>query len=113
MGVVKGPAATRGQVWLTRLDPTVGNEIRKTRPCLIVSPDGMNRHLGTIIVMPLTSGSAQTRFRVPVTFAGREGLILGDQVRSVSKLRLLKLVGEIDAGTLPEALRVLREMFEE
>lgn len=65
------------------------------------------------MVMPLTSGSAPTRFRVPVTFAGRDGLILGDQMRSVSRERLLKLVGVIDDLSLSESLRVLREMFEE
>jgi mRNA interferase MazF len=113
MGVVKGPVASRGQVWLTRLDPMVGREIRKTRPCLVVSPDGMNRHLGTAIVMPLTSGSALTRFRVPVTFAERDGLILGDQTRSVARERLLKLVGDVDEPTLSAALGTLREMFEE
>lgn len=73
----------------------------------------MNRYLGTVMVMPLTSGSAETRFRVPVAFAGRDGLILGDQLRSVSRERLLKLVGEIDGMVLSDSLRILREMFEE
>jgi mRNA interferase MazF len=73
----------------------------------------MNRHLGTVAVMPLASGSAPTRFRVPVTFGGRDGLILGDQVRSVSRERLLKLVGEVDDLALLASLRALREMFEE
>ena len=108
-----GPAANRGEVWLTRLDPTVGNEIRKTRPCLIVSPDVMNRHLGTVIVMPLTSGSARTRFRTPVTFNGREGLMLGDHIRSVSRQRLVKHVGGLELPDLAMALQVLREMFED
>lgn len=110
---MKRLVAHRGEVWLTRLDPTVGNEIRKTRPCLIVSPNGMNRYLGTVIVMPLTSGSEEARFRVPVQFAARDGLMLGDQIRSVSQQRLLKMVGEVGENDLSEALRILREMFEE
>jgi mRNA interferase MazF len=105
--------AVRGDVWLTRLDPTEGNEIRKTRPCAVISPDAMNSHLGTVIVMPLTSGSRQTRFRVPTAFRGVDGLLLGDQIRCVSKSRLLKQVGSLDEDSLDKALAVLREMFEE
>ena len=103
----------QGEVWLTRLEPTEGNEIRKTRPCAIVSPDGMNAHLGTVIVMPLTSGSRATRFRVSTEFNKVGGFLLADQIRCVSKLRLLKHVGALDTKTLAEALRILREMFEE
>jgi mRNA interferase MazF len=103
----------RGEVWLTRLDPTEGNEIRKTRPCAILSPTGMNGHLGTVIIMPLTSGSHITRFRVPTQFRDVPGLLLGDQIRCVSKQRLLKRVGMLDEATLKDALAVLREMFEE
>lgn len=106
-------AACRGDVWLTRLDPTVGNEIRKTRPCLVVSPDIMNRHLGTVIVMPLTSGSWPEPFRLPVEFDDRQGLLLGDQVRSVSRLRLIKRLAPIDPAVLVTVLHMLREMFEE
>lgn len=103
----------RGEIWLTRLDPTEGREIRKTRPCLVVTPDGMNAYLGTIGVMPMTSGSQPARFRSPVEFRGVPGLLLGDQIRSVSKTRLLKLLGRIDDAALVAALAVLREMFEE
>ena len=112
MGVVNLPAARRGDVWLTRLDPTVGNEIRKTRPCLIVSPDAMNRFLGTVMVVPLTSGSSPARFRLPISFADRQGLLLGDQMRSVSKLRLVKQVGSFDEPTLLKALKLLQEIFQ-
>lgn len=112
MGVVNLPAARRGDVWLTRLDPTVGNEIRKTRPCLIVSPDAMNRFLGTVMVVPLTSGSSSARFRLPISFADRQGLLLGDQMRSVSKLRLVKQVGSFDEPTLLKALKLLQEIFQ-
>ena len=108
---VHGPK--RGEVWLTRLDPTEGNEIRKTRPCAILSPTGMNHYLGTVVVMPLTSGSHVTRFRVPAKFRNVPGLLLGDQIRCVSKQRLLKHLGVLDEATLKEALAVLREMFEE
>ena len=103
----------QGDVWLTRLDPTEGNEIRKTRLCAIVSPDTMNAHLGTVIIMPMTSGSHAARFRPTSTFRGIEGLLLGDQVRSVSKFRLRKRLGTLDEATLKAALVVLREMFEE
>jgi mRNA interferase MazF len=103
----------QGDVWLTKLDPTVGNEIRKTRPCAIVSPDGMNGDLGTVLVMPLTSGSRLTPFRVSTDFRSVRGLLLGDQIRCVSKLRLLKHVGKLDSDALGRALAVLREMFEE
>ena len=103
----------KGDVWLTQLDPTEGHEIRKTRPCAIVSPDSMNAHLGTVIVMPLTSGSRLTRFRAATEFRTVRGLLLGDQIRAVSKSRLLKHVGRLDDDALRRALAVLREMFEE
>ena len=103
----------RGDVWLTRLDPTEGHEIRKTRPCLVISDDAMNRHLGTVIVMPLTSGSRSTPFRTPTTFRGIPGLLLGDQVRCVSTSRLIRRLGDIGQATLTEALATVREMFEE
>lgn len=110
---MKHPDARRGEVWLTRLDPTVGNEIRKTRPCLIISPDSMNAHLGTVIVMPLTSGANPARFRVASLLSDKEGLLLGDQLRSVSKQRLLRMLERINDQTLAAALAILREMFED
>ena len=103
----------RGEVWLTRLDPTEGCEIRKTRPCLVVSADAMNAHLGTIIVMPLTSGSRPTRFRVQTDFRKVPGLLSGDQIRCVSTERLIRRLGTVDDGSLSAALAVLREMFEQ
>ena len=105
--------ARRGEVWLTRLDPTEDHEIRKTRPCLVVSADAMNLHLGTIIVMPLTSGSRPTRFRVPTHFRKVPGLLLGDQIRCVSTERLIRRLGAVDERSLGASLFVLREMFEE
>jgi mRNA interferase MazF len=103
----------RGEIWLIRLDPTEGSEIRKTRPCAIVSPTGMNGHLGTVIIMPMTSGSHPTRFRVASKFRDVQGLLLGDQIRNVSKQRLIKHLGALDEPTLKATLAVLREMFEE
>ena len=101
----------RGEVWLASLDPTVGSEIRKTRPCLVLSPDAMNAHLRTVLAMPLTSGSQPAPFRIAVFFKGRDGLLLGDQLRTLDRRRLRKRLGEVETQTLGEALRVLREMF--
>lgn len=102
----------RGEVWLAALDPTVGSELRKTRPCLVVSPDGLS-HLPMVIVAPLTTGSKPARFRVPVTFKEREGLIVIDQMRAVDRRRLVKRLGEVDAATLSQTLSILRETFED
>jgi mRNA interferase MazF len=102
----------RGEVWLADLDPTTGSEIRKTRPCLIVSPDSMNNHLRTITAMPLTSGSQPAPFRIAIRFQGKDGLLLADQVRTLDRRRLIKRLGKVSATTLTAALTVLREMFE-
>ena len=107
-GVVK-----RGDVWMVALDPTVGSEIRKTRPCLIVSPDALNAHLRTCLGAPLTSGSHPARFRIPVRFQRKDGLILLDQLRTVDRARLVKRVGQIDAAVLAQTLATLRELFAE
>jgi mRNA interferase MazF len=104
--------ALRGEVWLVELDPVVGSEIRKTRPCLIVSPDSMNTHLRTVTAMPLTSGSHPAPFRIPVRFEGRDGLLLADQMRTIDRRRLRKRLGVLDGATLNATLAVLREMFE-
>lgn len=101
----------RGEVWLTALDPTIGGEIRKTRPCLIVSPDQLNEHLRTAIIAPLTTGSRPARFRVPVTFRRKQGLILIDQVRTVDRARLVRRIGKVDPATMGAVLGVLGEMF--
>ena len=113
MEVVKLPTPRRGEVWLTKLDPTVGNEIQKTRPCLVVSPDLMNVALGTVIVMPMTSGSHPEPFRLRSRFDQTEGLLLGDQIRSASKQRFIRRLGNVSEPALFEALGVLRDMFEE
>lgn len=100
-----------GEVWLVMLDPAVGSEIQKTRPCLVVSPDDLNRALNTLIIVPLTTGSRPTRFRVASSFKGQDGLILPDQIRTVARQRLVSQLGKVSAGTLDEVLRVLRDMF--
>lgn len=103
----------RGQVWLAVLDPTVGSEIQKTRPCLVVSPAEMHDHLRTVIVAPMTTGSQPAPFRVPVIFAGKKGLILADQVRTLDKTRLVKELGSVSGKVLSEMLVVLQETFAE
>jgi mRNA interferase MazF len=103
----------RGEVWLAALDPTIGSEIQKTRPCVVVSPDEMNAHLRTAIVAPMTTGSRPAPFRVVVTFQRKSGLILADQVRTIDRMRLVKRMGRIDAATLRATLEVLGEMFAE
>jgi mRNA interferase MazF len=103
----------RGEVWLAALDPTLGSEIRKTRPCLVVSPDELNAHLRTLIVVPMTTGSRPAPFRVPVRFQDKDGLALPDQMRTLDRRRLVKRLGAVEAETLAAALAVLRELFAE
>ena len=104
-------AIRRGDVYLVHLNPTRGREIRKTRPCMVVSPDELNGHLGTFIVAPLTTGSHPYPFRIPCRFAGKDGHIVLDQLRTVDRERLGKRLGAVTATTLSKALGVLQEMF--
>lgn len=101
----------RGDIWLATLDPTVGSEIQKTRPVLVVSPDSMNNHLRTVIIVPLTSGSHAAGFRVPIYFASKDGLLLLDQTRAIDKRRLKKKMGVATDQTLRTALAGLQELF--
>jgi mRNA interferase MazF len=101
----------RFDVWLVALDPTVGREIQKTRPCVIVSPDEMNQHLGTVLAVPMTTGSRPAAFRVPVTFQGKTGLLLPDQMRAVDKARFVKRLGRLDTATAARLSAILQEMF--
>jgi len=103
----------RGDIWLAALDPTVGSEIQKTRPCLIISPPEIHDHLRTVIVAPMTSGSRPAGFRVPVSFQGVDGLILLEQSRTLDKRRLVKRLGQVPDAVLAQTLRTLREMYEE
>ena len=99
----------RGEIWLINLDPTVGSEIRKSRPCVIVSPPELNRYLRTVIVAPMTSKGFAAPFRVPVTHAGTKGLIVLDQLRAVDKMRLAKRLGTVSGRTLGAVLTKLQE----
>ena len=103
----------RGEIWLVALDPTVGSEIKKSRPCVIISPPELNEHLRTVIVAPMTSKSVPAPFRVPVTHAAKKGLIVLDQIRTVDKIRLVKRVGAVNTKTLFNVLTTLQEVFAE
>ena len=103
----------RGEVWLAALDPTVGSEIQKRRPYLIVSPPEMHDHLRTVIAAPMTSGGKPAGFRVPVAFQGVEGLILLEQARALDKRRLVKRLGSVPDAVLKQVLKTLRELYEE
>lgn len=102
---------SRFDVYLIRLDPTQGREIRKTRPCLIISPDEMNHHIDTVIVAPLTTKGRPYPTRVPVRFKGKSGQIVLDQIRTVDKERLVKRMGRIDTTTQGHVLALLAELF--
>ncbi len=101
----------RGDIWLTVLDPTVGSEIQKTRPCIIVSPADINQNGRTFLAAPMTTGSHSTPFRPAVTFQGKSGFILADQIRTVDRKRLIKRLGKLDDAKLKHLLATLREMF--
>ncbi len=102
---------SRFDVYLIRLDPTQGREIRKTRPCLIISPDEMNQHIDTVIIAPMTTKGRPYPTRVPVRFKGKSGQIVLDQIRTVDKSRLVKRVGKIDELTRTQVLTLLAELF--
>lgn len=101
----------RFDVYLINLDPTVGREIRKTRPCLVISPDEMNRFIKTVIVAPMTSKGTTYPTRVACRFQGKQGQVVLDQLRTVDKTRLVKRLGKIDRQTQTEVLAILGEMF--
>jgi mRNA interferase MazF len=103
----------RGEIWLVNLDPTVGSEIKKSRPCVVVSPEELNDNLRTVIVAPMTSKGFAAPFRVSLTHAGTKGLVLLDQIRSVDRARLVKKMGAVSARTLTTTLAVLQEVFTE
>ncbi len=105
-------AISRSEVYLVNLDPTVGSEIRKTRPCLVVSPDEMNHSIRTVIVAPLTTKGRPYPTRVPCRFAATEGHVVLDQLRTVDASRLVRRLGELDPETMKVVLDTLREMFE-
>ncbi|MHB1529969.1 MAG: type II toxin-antitoxin system PemK/MazF family toxin [Acidiferrobacteraceae bacterium] len=104
---------SRFDVYLVSLDPTQGHEIRKTRPCVIISPDEMNSSIGTVIVAPMTTKGRDYPTRIPLTFQRKKGQIVLDQIRTVDKARLVKRLGKLDATTTAKTLAVLQEMFAE
>lgn len=101
----------RFDVFLINLDPTVGSEIQKTRPCLIISPDEMNRYIKTVIVAPMTSAGKDYPTRVTCKFKEKKGQIVLDQIRTIDKARLIKKLGLIDSNTQLEVISVLQKLF--
>jgi mRNA interferase MazF len=104
-------AINRFEVYLVNLDPTIGSEIKKTRPCLIISPNEMNRHLLTVIVAPMTTRGPIYPSRVSCRFQGKNGQVVLDQLRTVDQTRLVKRLGRLDAKTTARVLSKLQEMF--
>ncbi len=104
---------TRGDVYLISLGPTRGREIRKTRPCVVVSPDELNDHLSTFLVAPMTTGGHRYPFRIACRFQKKDGFIVLDQLRTVDRARLVRRLGRIAPSTLSKCLVVLQEMFAE
>ncbi|MCJ7542355.1 MAG: type II toxin-antitoxin system PemK/MazF family toxin [Desulfobacterales bacterium] len=103
--------ANRFDVYLTNLDPTVGSEIQKTRPCLVISPDEMNKHIRTVIVAPMTTAGKDYPTRVSCTFKKKKGQIVLDQIRTIDKTRLVKKLGTIDPGTQLKVITILQRLF--
>ncbi|HVS34729.1 MAG TPA: type II toxin-antitoxin system PemK/MazF family toxin [Gemmataceae bacterium] len=101
----------RFEVHLVNLDPTIASEIKKTRPCLVVSPDEMNRHVRTVIVAPMTTKGPAYPSRVRCRFQGKEGQVVLDQIRTVDHTRLIKRLGRLDARSTTRVLEVLQEIF--
>jgi mRNA interferase MazF len=106
-----GGGVSRGDVFLVDLNPARGGEIRKKRPCVVVSPDELNAHLRTFIVAPLTTGGHPYPFRVSCRFQGKLGRVVLDQIRTVDRERLVRRLGRLAPGTVATALGVLQEMF--
>ncbi len=111
--MVNRRSVRRGDIWLVKLDPTVGSEIQKTRPCVVISPPEMHDYLRTVMVAPMTTGSHPAPFRIPLRHARKNGLILLDQIRTVDKVRLVKRFGQLSPATLSATLAVLAEIFAE
>lgn len=98
-------------VFLISLDPAIGYEIKKSRPCVILSPEEMNRHISTVIITPMTSQSHPYPTRVPVKFGGKNGWVVLDQIRTVDKKRLIKKLGKIDHNTINSIKSTIKEML--
>jgi mRNA interferase MazF len=103
----------RGEVYVIALDPTRGREIRKSRPCVVISPDELNEHLQTLLVAPLTTGGHPYPFRIPCRFQKRKGYIVLDQIRAIDNSRVVRRLGKLSSATLTTVLGTLQEMFAE
>ena len=101
----------RFDIYLINLDPTIGSEIKKVRPCLVISPDEMNSHIRTVIVAPMTTQGQPYPTRVPCRFAGKQGQVALDQLRAVDRSRLVKRIGKLPSATQEKVLTTLGEMF--
>ena len=110
MGLVKS-VISRGDIWLINLDPTIGSEIKKTRPCVVVSPQEMHDFLRTVIIAPMTTKGRSASYRVPITHDGKKGLVLLDQIRTIDKARLVKRLGAVSNKTLGATLDILQATF--
>ena len=101
----------RFDVFLANLDPTIGSEIQKTRPCVVVSPDEMNRNIRTVIVAPMTTAMKDYPTRIPCTFKNKQGQVVLDQIRTIDKARLVKKLGAIDSKAQLDTISILQRMF--
>lgn len=104
---------SRFEIYFVSLDPTIGSEIKKTRPCVIISPDEMNHNIATVIIAPITSKLKNYPTRVPCKVNGKQGQIVSDQIRTVDKVRLIKKIDTLGKTTQKKLLNVLNEMFSE
>jgi mRNA interferase MazF len=104
---------SRFEVYYVNPDPSIGSEIKKTRPCVIISPNEMNRHISTVLIAPLTSKVRTYPTRVPCKVEGKQGQIVLDQIRTIDKSRLIKKIDTLTKGTGKKVLNVLLEMFSE
>lgn len=102
----------RYDIYVVSLDPTRGSELKKTRPCVVISPDEMNNNINTVIIAPMTSSVKQYPTRVPIEFQGKKGQIVLDQIRTVDKVRLIKKIGRLKKATYEKVATTLQEMFE-
>lgn len=98
-------------IYLVNLDPTVGHEIKKTRPCVIISPEEMNDNIQTVIIAPMITKSHSYPTRIPLVFSGKKGWIVLDQIRAIDKIRLIKKIGSISSSAVKEVKSILKEML--
>jgi mRNA interferase MazF len=113
ISLLRSVIVRRGEIWLATLDPTIGAEIQKTRPCVIISPPELHDFLRIVTVAPMTTGSRAAPYRIPLRFRRKNGLILLDQLRTLDKRRLVRRLGVVSDNTLRLTLAALREMFAE